>query len=85
MARSFNAFRTNVWVRAFLAGIGPAVVGIIVAAAWSVARVSLTGVRTYVIAAMAMAILLWKPKMNPLFLLFGAALVGFVAARVGVG
>jgi chromate transporter len=83
VARSFSAFRTNPWVRAFLAGVGPAVVGIIVAAAWSVARASLTGVRTYVIAAIAMAILLWKPKTNPLFLLFGAAIAGFVAARLG--
>jgi chromate transporter len=84
-ARSFDAFRTNPWVRAFLAGVGPAVVGIIVAAAWSVARASLTGVRTYVIAAIAMGILLWKPKTNPLFLLFGAAIVGFAAARLGLG
>lgn len=84
-ARSFRAFRTNEWVRAFLAGVGPAVVGIIVAAAWSVAHASLIGVRTYVLAAIAMAILLWKPKTNPLFLLFGAALVGFAAARLGLG
>ena len=84
-ARSFDAFRTNAWVRAFLTGVAPAVVGIIVAAAWSVARVSLIGPRTYVLAAVAMGILLWRPKTNPLYLLFGAAIVGFAAARLGLG
>jgi hypothetical protein len=32
-----------------------------------------------------MGILLWKPKTNPLFLLFGAAALGLVAARLGLG
>ena len=85
VARSFDTFRTNVWVRAFLAGVGPAVVGIITAAAWSVARASLTGTRTYVLAAVTMSVLVWKPKTNPIFLLFGAAVLGLAAARLGRG
>lgn len=79
--QSFGAFRTNRTVRGFLTGVGPAVVGIVAAAAFSVARIALVDVRTIVLGACTMALLLWKPKTNALWVLFGAAFVGFVWKR----
>jgi chromate transporter len=78
---SFTAFRTNRFVAGFLGGVGPAVVGIVAAAAFSVARIAIVDVPTAVLAIVAMGVLLWKPKTNALWLLFGAAIAGFVWKR----
>ncbi|CAN5462743.1 chromate efflux transporter [soil metagenome] len=77
-ARSLSAFRTNRFVRGFLEGVAPAVVGIVAAAAFSVARVAIIDVRTAVLAAICMVVLVAKPKTSALPLLFGAAIAGFV-------
>ena len=81
-SRSFGAFRHNVLVRGFLSGVAPAVVGIVAAAAFSVARLAITDVRSAVLAAICMAVLLVRPKFSAIALLFGAAAVGYLWKRV---
>lgn len=81
-SRSFGAFRHNVLVRGFLSGVAPAVVGIVAAAAFSVAKLAITDLRSAVLAAICMAVLLVRPKFSAIALLFGAAAAGYLWKRV---
>jgi chromate transport protein ChrA len=69
---SLRRFRANRQVQAFLRGVTPAVVGLLVAAAWSVGR---AGIHTWVgltIAVAAAAVLL-RFRLNPFLVMLGAA------------
>lgn len=78
---SFQRFRANRQMRAFLRGVAPAVTGLLAAAAWSVAR---SGIHTFIGAAMAVGILviLLRYRANPFYMLMGAGLFRFMLALV---
>lgn len=74
---SLRRFRANRQVQAFLRGVTPAVVGLLVAAAWSAGR---AGIHTWVglaLAAGAAAVLL-RFRPNPFLVMLGAAALRFV-------
>lgn len=71
---SLRRFRSNRQVQAFLRGVTPAVVGLLVAAAWSIGS---AGVRTWVgliISAIAVAVML-RFRPNPFWVIFGAGVL----------
>ncbi len=76
---SFRRFRTNRQMQAFLRGVAPAVTGLLVAAAWSVAR---SGIHTVIGGAMAVAIvvILLRYRPNAFYVLMGAGVFRFVLA-----
>ena len=76
---SLRRFRTNRQMQAFLRGVAPAVTGLLVAAAWSVAR---AGIHTIVGAMMAFVILviLLRYRPNAFYVLMGAGLFRFALA-----
>src|SRR5262245_64595196 len=78
---SFRRFRTNRQMQAFLRGVAPAVTGLLIAAAWSVAR---SGIHTIVGATMAAVILviLLRYRPNSLWVLMGAGVFRFLLALV---
>jgi len=78
---SFRRFRTNRQMQAFLRGVAPAVTGLLVAAAWSVAR---SGIHTIIGGAMAVLIvvIIFKYRPNAFWVLLGAGLFRFVLALV---
>jgi chromate transporter len=78
---SFRRFRTNRQMQAFLRGVAPAVTGLLVAAAWSLAR---SGIHTIVGAVMAaiIVVILLRYRPNALYVLMGAGLFRFVLALV---
>ncbi|HYR76753.1 MAG TPA: chromate transporter [Pyrinomonadaceae bacterium] len=78
---SLRRFRTNRQTQAFLRGVAPAVTGLLVAAAWSIAR---AGIHTIIGASMAVIILviLMRFRPNPFWILIGAGLFRFVMALV---
>jgi len=78
---SFRRFRTNRQMQAFLRGVAPAVTGLLVAAAWSVAR---SGIHTVTGAAMAVVILiiLLRYRPNAFWVLMGAGVFRFLLALV---
>ncbi len=80
---SFRRFRTNRQMQAFLRGVAPAVTGLLVAAAWSVAR---SGIHTIIGAAMAVVILviLLRYRPNAFWVLMGAGVFRFLLALVVV-
>ncbi|MFL6257963.1 MAG: chromate transporter [Pyrinomonadaceae bacterium] len=74
---SLRRFRANRQVQAFLRGVTPAVVGLLVAAAWSMGR---AGIHTWVglaLAAGAAAVLL-RFRPNPFLVMLGATALRFV-------
>jgi chromate transporter len=77
-ASSLRRFRDNEQVQAFLRGIAPAVVGLLVAAALSIGR---AGIHSWVglsIMLLAMfALIRFRP--NPFWVIFGAGMLRFVA------
>src|SRR5205085_2192812 len=78
---SLRRFRANRQVQAFLRGVTPAVVGLLVAAAWSVGR---AGVHTWVglaIAVAAAAVLL-RFRVNPFVIMLGAGVLRFLISLV---
>jgi chromate transport protein ChrA len=78
---SLRRFRANRQVQAFLRGVTPAVVGLLVAAAWSIGR---AGVHTWVglAIAVAAALVLLRYRVNPFFVMLGAAVLRFAFSYV---
>lgn len=74
----------NRWIRAFGLGAAPAVIGLLVATAWNLARASVMSAPTLVIALAAL-LLTARTKISPVWLLFGAAVLGVVTARFRIG
>jgi len=76
-ASSLRRFRDNEQVQAFLRGIAPAVVGLLVAAALSIGR---SGIHSWVgISIMLLAMFtLIRFRPNPFWVIFGAGLLRFV-------
>jgi chromate transporter len=76
-ASSLRRFRDNAQVQAFLRGIAPAVVGLLVAAALSIGRAGIHSWVGMVIALLAIFVLIrWRP--NPFWVIFGAGALRFV-------
>jgi chromate transport protein ChrA len=78
---SLRRFRANRQVQAFLRGVTPAVVGLLVAAAWSIGR---AGVHTWVGVglAVAAALVLLRYRVNPFLVMLGAAVLRFAVSFV---
>jgi chromate transport protein ChrA len=81
---SLRRFRANRQVQAFLRGVTPAVVGLLVAAAWSIGR---AGIHTWVGVALALAavLVLVRFRVNPFLVMLGAAVVRYALGLVWVG
>jgi chromate transporter len=80
---SLRRFRANRQVQAFLRGVTPAVVGLLVAAAWTVGR---TGIHTWVglLLAGASAFVLVRFRVNAFLVILGAAVLRFAFSLFGL-
>jgi chromate transporter len=77
---SINRFRTNFHVQAFLAGIAPAVVGMLAAAGVSLAKSGLSGATGFGVATLA-CLLMLRAKLNPVVIIFGCGLLQWAISR----
>lgn len=77
---SLNRFRTNFLVQSFLAGVAPAVVGMLAAAGVSLARSGLNTPLSYAVATLAFLLML-RAKLNPVVIIFGCGLLQWAVAR----
>ena len=68
---SLSRFRNSAGVNGALAGVGAAVVGVIAAAAWSLAQTSVRDAPALVIAMAACALMTLRPRLTPMVPLFG--------------
>lgn len=75
--RQLGKFRGNRYVRAFLGGVGPAVVGMLLAASYSIGQNTIAEWPGVVIAVACFAIL-FRFKVSPAFVLLGAGVAGLV-------
>jgi chromate transporter len=80
---SLRRFRANRQVQAFLRGVTPAVVGLLVAAAWSIGR---AGIHTWVgfLLAVACAAVLLRFRVNAFLVILGAAVLRFALTMFGL-
>jgi chromate transporter len=80
---SLRRFRANRQVQAFLRGVTPAVVGLLVAAACSVGR---AGIHTWVglLLAVASAFVLMRFRVNAFLVILGAAVLRFAVSLFGL-
>jgi len=78
---SLRRFRANRQVQSFLRGVTPAVVGLLVAAAWSIGR---AGIHTWLGLSIAVVagFVLWRWKPNPFWVILGAGVVRFAFGLV---
>ena len=83
-ASSLRRFRSNKQVQAFLRGIAPAVVGLLIAAALSVGR---AGIHTWVgLTIMIVAIfILVRFRPNAFWVILGAGVIRFLFGAAGLG
>ena len=65
------------WVNSVLCGIKPALIGLIAVALFTITKTSVNDIKDLIIGALV-AILLFKTKISPVFLLIGAGLVGII-------
>ncbi|MFN0109249.1 MAG: chromate transporter [Blastocatellia bacterium] len=77
---SLNRFRSNFLVQSFLAGVAPAVVGMLAAAGVSLAKSGLSSPLSYGVATMAFLLML-RAKLNPVVIIFGCGLVQWAVSR----
>jgi chromate transporter len=82
-ARYLEQFRSNRQVNAFLKGLAPAVLGMLLAAAISLGRAGIVGPVGLVIAGLSCAAILWL-RPNPAWVVFVAGVVRLSLAAVGV-
>lgn len=74
---SLRRFRSNRQVQAFLRGVTPAVVGLLVAAAWSIGRAGIHSWIGVAIALLCIAALL-RFRINAVWIIFGAGFARFL-------
>ena len=77
---SINRFRTNFQVQAFLAGVAPAVVGMLAAAGVSLAKSGLGSAESYGVATLAFLLML-RARLNPVIIIFGCGLLQLLISR----
>jgi chromate transporter len=77
---SINRFRTNFHVQAFLAGVAPAVVGMLAAAGVSLAKSGVSGATGYGIATLA-CLLMLRAKLNPVVIIVGCGALQWAISR----
>lgn len=74
---------TNRWVQAFNTGATPAVVGLLIATAWSIARHTVTS-WPFAVIALAGGIFAARTKVQPIWILLGGAALGWAAWTYGL-
>lgn len=77
---SINRFRTNFHVQAFLAGVAPAVVGMLAAAGVTMAKSGVSGSTGFGIATLS-CLLMLRAKLNPVVIIFGCGLLQWAISR----
>ena len=77
LAMFFRQFRGNEFVEHFFMGVRPAVVALIAAPVFNLAKSAKLGWRTVWIPVVS-ALLIWLFDVNPIFVILAAALLGFV-------
>jgi len=81
---SINRFRTNFHVQAFLAGVAPAVVGMLAAAGVTLASSGVSGATGFGIATLS-CLLMLRAKLNPVVIIFGCGLLQWAISRGVLG
>jgi chromate transporter len=81
---SLNRFRTNFLVQSFLAGVAPAVVGMLAAAGVSLAKSGLGSPLSYGVATLAFLLML-RARLNPVVIIFGCGLLQWAVSRGLIG
>jgi chromate transporter len=81
---SINRFRTNFFFQAFLAGVAPAVVGMLAAAGVSLAKNGLNTPLSYGVATLAFLLML-RAKLNPVVIIFICGLLQLAVSRGLIG
>lgn len=78
---SLRRFRDNQLVQSFLRGVTPAVVGLLIAAAWSIGR---SGIHTSIGVSMAVvaAVVLVRFRPNPFWVIVGAGVLRFLLGMI---
>jgi chromate transporter len=77
IGRNYHRLKSIDFIKHTLDGLLPAVVGLVVAAAWNLGVSSLTGVKEYVLLAIGFALFKWT-KVSPMVVILGAGVVGFL-------
>ncbi len=77
---SINRFRTNFQVQAFLAGVAPAVVGMLAAAGVSLVKSGLSTPDNFLVATLAFLLML-RARLNPVVIIFGCGLLQLLISR----
>ncbi len=80
IARQWSAHRGKAWHSALELGLAPVAAGLILAGSLVILRASGTDPLLWLIAAASTAILLWRPKLNPLWVLAAAGVVAVIVA-----
>jgi chromate transporter len=83
-ARTWNRYRGSQWHTAIENGLRPIAAGLMIAGGVMILRVEDIGWLAWAIALGVMALLTWRPKLHPMFLLLGGGAL-FVAGRAIMG
>jgi len=72
----FDRYRGSRWRRAVEAGLVPVTIGLVAATAWIIARTADRSLMAVILTVVSFALTYWT-RINPLFALGAAAVIGF--------
>ena len=83
VAKAWNVYRGREWHTALEEGLAPVAAGLIFAGALAIFQISNAGVKGAIVALVAAALFVWRPKMHPFIPLALGALVFVGVALAG--
>jgi len=84
VSRAWNRYRGTVWHTAIEKGLRPLAGGLVLAAVAVLLRLAETGPFSWAVVAAATLALTWWPKMHPVILLAGGAVIFLAAQAAGL-
>lgn len=79
LIKGYDKISNNPLIRSFLAGVLPAIVGMLFASTVFIARSSCTGLISVITALLTLLLLLRFPVLQPVWLIIGGALLGLIS------
>ena len=77
VARLWHRFHASPWRRAIERGLAPVTIGLVLGSAWLLSRSANDGGPAWLLCAVT-AVVAWRSKLNPLWLLGAGALLGWL-------
>ncbi|MEO0102310.1 MAG: chromate efflux transporter [candidate division WOR-3 bacterium] len=79
LIKVYEKIRENFYVKSFLSGVKPGIVGILLFSAFSLGKIAIFDLKTLIIALLSFSLLFF---LEPIFIIFGLGILGIISGRL---